>query len=444
MLSDSSASSTSGIANNETSFSSAFANFSSGEIFDQNSKRRSRLAVGEELKNHIMEIDPNECLAGEEDSFFVCDLGEVVRLYRNWKLKLPRVQPFYAIKCNNDSKVLTLLDKLGCNFDCASKGEIDKILKMGISPEKIVYANPCKSNSFIRYSKQVDVNLTTFDNFDELYKIKKLHPNCKLLLRIATNDQMAQCPLSIKFGSRNFETSVELMKLCKSLDLNLVGVAFHVGSGFSDLDSLRQAIKDSKELFVYAKSHLGIDMNILDIGGGFTLETFEESSSVANESLDENFPENLYPNLKIIAEPGRYMVSSAFTLACHIIARRGITNEKENTEKAVMLYLNDGLYGNLNCILYDHQKPVARILTRDGEFLYYKEYENSLTKRYPASIWGPTCDGLDCISEKTYLSHLLNVGDWMFFDNIGAYTSVASTSFNGFTQTASVKYVCSE
>ena len=79
-----------------------------------------------------------------DDAFFVCDLADVIRKMKIWKEQLPRVKPFYAVKCNEDPALLGLLAELGANFDCASKMEIKRILTMGISPNRIIFANPCK------------------------------------------------------------------------------------------------------------------------------------------------------------------------------------------------------------------------------------------------------------------------------------------------------------
>ncbi|MCH1932783.1 ornithine decarboxylase, partial [Shewanella sp. A25] len=83
---------------------------------------------------------------------------------------------FAAVKCNPDPEILRLMAKLGNGFDCASKAEIDLALKTGIDPSRIIYAQPCKTKSFIRYAAQKCVKQMTFDNADELYKIKANFP----------------------------------------------------------------------------------------------------------------------------------------------------------------------------------------------------------------------------------------------------------------------------
>lgn len=397
---------------------------------------KSETLVKQELLAQVDQVDHDVCDAGDEDSFFVADLGQVANAYRLWQAKLPQVHAHYAIKCNTDEMVVKLLGSMGANFDCASKNEIDTVLRLGFDASRIVYANPCKTNSFIRHAKNSNVNLTTVDNKQELYKLKKFHPECKVLIRIATDDESAQCRLSTKFGC-SLETALEeLLPECKQLGITAAGVAFHVGSGAKDFNSIHQAVKQSRMIFDRA-SALGMPMNVLDIGGGFERETFEESSSMVQYSLEKYFPSEFVDQngIRIIAEPGRFMVANAFTLAAHVIARRDLDSGLDGME--AMLYINDGVYGNLNCILFDHQHPVARVLKSQDQ-------EAEKSDEYVFLIWGPTCDGLDCVSPRAILPKNVQVGDWLYFPNLGAYTSAATTSFNGLGGRALVKYVSSE
>ena len=113
---------------------------------------------------------------------------------------LPQVHPFYAVKCNDDLAILKTLAGLGCGFDCASKvtkqyyfanfctlvlsspyntyiihtqGEIAAILNLGVSPNRIIYAHPCKQISHLKYAASNGVSMMTFDNEAEIHKIKE-------------------------------------------------------------------------------------------------------------------------------------------------------------------------------------------------------------------------------------------------------------------------------
>ncbi|CUM66091.1 uncharacterized protein PRCAT00003745001 [Priceomyces carsonii] len=420
------------------------------EIDSENNRSEdAKQLVGNALMHRISEVDHEVCDAGDEDSFFVCDLGEIYRSFQTWMSALSMVRPYYAVKCNNDRKVIELLGSLGVNFDCASRNEIDMILNLGFLPERIVYANPCKNNSYIRHADKVGVNLTTVDNCQELYKLKKFHPTCGILIRIATDDETAQCRLSTKFGCSLDSALNEILPLASELDLNVKGVAFHIGSGAKDFNSIYKAIQESRAIFDKGIQDLGFSMQILDIGGGFEAETFEQSSFVVKISLDKFFPE-LYSKahqIEFIAEPGRFFVSRAFTLATHVIARRDISHSlKQSSEIEAMIYINDGVYGNLNCILFDHQQPEPHVLTHKGIYRYgvYSDSDVDDEKGKFFSIWGPTCDGLDCVSNRSLLSEDIQVGDWVCFPNLGAYTSAATTSFNGLHTMSDTVYVCSE
>ena len=75
--------------------------------------------------------------------------------------------------------LLEVLSLLGTGFDCASKGEIKKVMSLGVAPDKIIFANPAKPASHIRYAASVQVSKMTFDNESELHKIKTFYPNSK-------------------------------------------------------------------------------------------------------------------------------------------------------------------------------------------------------------------------------------------------------------------------
>ncbi|KAL8937167.1 MAG: hypothetical protein Q9216_004565 [Gyalolechia sp. 2 TL-2023] len=391
--------------------------------------KQGKALVQDALKHRIEEVDTDGCSPGDEDAFFVADVGEVYRQHLRWKMNLKRVKPHYAVKCNPDTEVLRLLAALGTGFDCASKAEIEQVLALGVDPTRIIYAQPCKTKSYVRYAAQHGVKQMTFDNADELYKTKAHFPDAELFLRILTDDSSSLCRLSLKFGA-SLDCTKELLQLAKDLDLNVVGVSFHVGSGASDPQSFAKAVHDSRIVFDQA-ADVGFELKTLDVGGGFSGDTFEAMAYVLSEALDEYFP----PSVRIIGEPGRYYVSSAFTLACNIIARRDI-QDPTSLLTSYMLYLNDGVYGNFSSIIFDHQHPSPRILSK------HKGGKNTGLTDY--SIWGPSCDGIDLISAACTMDGVLDVGDWLYFEDMGAYTKCSATKFNGFTDSHEVIYISSE
>jgi ornithine decarboxylase len=352
----------------------------------------------------------------KEEAFYVVDLGKVLKQYQQWVKFLPRVKPYYAVKCNPNNAIIKTLASLGVNFDCASKTEIQQILGSGISPSRIIYANPTKMKSHITYAKSSGVDLMTFDNIFELEKIGEHFPNSRLLLRIITDDSQSICKFSTKFGAPMNQTN-NILSRAKELGLNVVGVSFHVGSGCMSPLSFISAIKSAQRVFLEAKE-IGFNFTILDLGGGWPGSDddgirFIDIADAIRPVLDSGFA----CDVEIIAEPGRYFVSQSHTLVVNVFAKRLM---EEANEKKFLYYVNDGVYQSFNCIFFDHYLPKPLVLDLKGR-----------TEEYKCTIFGPTCDSMDCIAKDISMPEL-EIGEWLYFKNMGAYTIAAASPFNGF------------
>ena len=151
---------------------------------------------GAELVKHSMLQD-----MPVEDSFYVVDIGVVISQYFQWRKYFPRVEIFYAVKCNPDPVIVKTLLALGVNFDCASRNEIRLIKKLANEMSKdpeIIYANPCKARLHLIEAVCKGVTLVTFDNIPEIVKCAAVSKHIKLVLRIVTDDRGSQCRLSSK------------------------------------------------------------------------------------------------------------------------------------------------------------------------------------------------------------------------------------------------------
>ncbi|KAI8811595.1 ornithine decarboxylase [Cladochytrium replicatum] len=394
-------------------------------------------SIGDLLKDRVCGI-PNYLDGDSEDAFFVADLGEIIRQHQSFRELLPRVEPFYAVKCCPDPVVVKTLVDLGTGFDCASQAEVKLVTDFGVDPARVIYANPCKQVSHVRFASNRGVKMMTFDNADELLKVKGIYPNAEMVLRILTDDSHSLCQFGVKFGAP-LERVPHLLQVARDNDISLVGVSFHVGSGCFNAVSFAAAVKNARMAFDMAKEY-GFDLKLLDVGGGFPGNnsgglTFQEIASVLGPAIDQYFPSN---DVRVIAEPGRFFVASAFTLAVNVVARRVVPRQPEDEagKPSYMYYVNDGVYGSFNCLMFDHAIVHPKVLLRNGEYRYNADNAN-LEENYTCSIWGPTCDSIDCISKKESLPEL-NIGDWMYFENMGAYTLCAASNFNGFRKSSIV------
>lgn len=354
-----------------------------------------------------------------EKAFYLIDLGEITKSYANWVNLLPLVKPYYAVKSNPNPILIEVLASLGANFDCASEAEIRLIIEATKDPSRIIFANPCKMSSQIRYARANDVDFMTFDCEEELYKIKLYHPYANLILRLAVDDSKSICKFNSKFGC-HVEQVEELLIITKTLKLNVIGFSFHVGSGCLSADSFYDAIGICREATNIAKK-LDIAITMIDLGGGFPgLDkeiTFEAIAQKINSGMNDFFEEEIRDkSIQFISEPGRFFSQKTHTLVLNVIGKKKVTNEHKET--IIVYYLNDGVYSSFNCIFFDYCNPVI---------LPFNERNGKLHK---SKLFGATCDSIDVIAEEIYLPELA-IGEWVYVEHFGAYTVAASSSFNG-------------
>lgn len=389
----------------------------------------------------------------EVGSFLVTNLATIMSQMVQWRKELPMVEPFYAVKCNPDPVVLRLLSHLGCNFDCATMGEIDLVCNglgeelsfgaKGLVSRGIVYANPAKMVHMIDFALSQSVAMTVFDGEDELHKMVSVsrHERLQLLLRLTTDDVASVCRFSKKFGCPAGPEVVRLLKVAKTLGLNVVGVSFHVGSGCGDAAAYSKALSDAANVFAAGRDLGFTDMHVVDLGGGYPgdttsgyggegMPTFVDLAKAIREGI-AGFLAALPPQdvlkMRFIAEPGRYFVSACTTVATKIYARK--ESPKHTHSNGQALYVDDGVYGTFNNVVYDHAHPIPLHLPS-----VLSKASDDKVELWPTAVFGPTCDGLDqmCVPEHTLLPKAA-IGDWLIWENMGAYTHTASFVFNGYT-----------
>jgi len=333
------------------------------------------------------------------DSFYVLDLQKLKHVYAEWTEALPHVKPYYAVKCNPTPAIVEALAKMGSNFDCASPAEIQQVLDLGVEPERILYANPCKRVEDIRFAKEKKIMRTTFDSVCELKKLAAVFPECQLLLRIRADDPSARCNLGVKYGAEEHEWDV-LLFTARTLGFDVVGVSFHVGSFASSPRVFNEALGKAERALDLAREH-GYDPRIIDIGGGFS----------ATHGLPKTI--SAPKGIQLIAEPGRFFVERVMELHTPVIGTKGSG-----------LTISESLYGAFNCVLFDHAAPQVKEV-RDE---FGNKIEGQAIKR---TIFGSTCDGGDLIYKEYDLPEGTDMGSWLIWENMGAYTCAATTRFNG-------------
>ncbi|NQU10373.1 type III PLP-dependent enzyme [bacterium] len=352
---------------------------------------------------------------------FVVDHDELRQNYATFRRYLPRVQAYYAVKANPDPAIVKTLYEAGASFDVASMPEFrivydyirtipDKQRQDWIW-DKIIYANPIKANEALRELNQYKP-LVTFDNVEEIRKIKRYAPQAGLALRLRVPNTGAMVELSSKFGAAPGE-AVDLILAADAAGLTVEGLSFHVGSQTTNFENYVAAINLAANVFREARDRGYQKMNLLDIGGGFpapydaTVKPFRELARIINRELDRLFAKNI----QILAEPGRFLVATAGTAISRIIG-------KAVRDGKLCYYIDDGVYHTFSGVIFDH--------------CHYHLKSFNRGRKQICSVFGPTCDALDVVSMAEQLPTNLQLGDLLFSEQIGAYSHASATYFNGF------------
>ncbi|KOC62412.1 Ornithine decarboxylase 2 [Habropoda laboriosa] len=350
-----------------------------------------------------------------QEPFCILDVADMMQKHKNWMSKMPRVIPHYAVKCNSNPMVLKILAAMNCSFDCASEEEIKQVMELGVSVKRIIFANPTKWSIQIKFAKKVNVDVMTVDGELEILKIKDVFPEAKIVIRFRCDAKGSLVSLGTKFGCDPDDEAVRLIHLTKSLGLTLWGFSFHVGSPCGDLSAYSRGIEICKKLMGVAKSIGCENVQLIDIGGGFSGNRdycIDKAANIINDAIKD-----IDPSIKIISEPGQYYVTSAFTLASYLHTKRVVSSG----EKMIRMYfMSCGVY---NCFIEELLNLKARLPVPLDK--------PASDEKFPSSVWGPTCDSLDCILKDVMLQEF-HIGDWLIWTDMGSYSISVSSPFNGF------------
>ncbi|XP_026228509.1 antizyme inhibitor 1 [Anabas testudineus] len=370
-------------------------------------------ALRDVIDSHIYEQT-----LSEKNAFFVADLGVIMRQHVRWRTHMAQIRPYYPIRCNSSPAVVEVLAALGTGFMCTNKSELELVQSHGIASEDIIYSGVCKQVSQIKYAAKNGIDLLVCDNEAELRKISRCHPSAKLLVQVSTETSSVEDEISMTFGC-SLKDCRHLLESAKELGVQVVGVRCHVSSSCEDDQVYVHAISDARCVFDMGEE-IGFDMKILDIGGGFSgSETqLEQINSAVMSMVDLYFPP--CSGVSIIAEPGSYFVSSAFTLAVNIISKEMVARDHQghvnddpspNDEPEFQYYMNEGVYGSF-------ASKLSETLIAPPSLHKNTSLDAPV---FSCSLWGPSGDDLDQVVDQCLLPEL-NIGDWLTFTHAGAYS----------------------
>ena len=317
----------------------------------------------------------------------------------------------YAVKANPSPRVLRCLIAAGINaFDVASPVEID--LVRSLKPNATMhYHNPIRSVHEIKHAVAKGIRSFSVDRLGELEKLFNHIPGTsEISVRLKLDLQGSAYNFGAKFGA-DADLCVALLRRVRDKGHH-VSMTFHPGTQCTDPQIWAAYIKDCADIAKRADCRL----QRLNVGGGFPSHRHQKQPDLApifdviKHSLARYFPTQAP---KLVCEPGRAIVADAFSLAICVKAL------SDNT-----IYVNDGIYGGL---------AEFRDIGHIERYQVVSPRNSALSKAHRDFIvFGPTCDSLDQLSAPLSLPANIQEGDYILFENAGAYTHSIATRFNGY------------
>lgn len=372
------------------------------------------------LKNYMSEQYFNRIKkfsVDKETPFLVIDTDIIKSKYTELKNQLPFANIYYAVKANPHPEVLSMLYEQGSNFDVATRFELDLLLSLNVSPDRVSYGNTIKKKNDIKYFFEKGVRIYATDSLDDVKNLAECAPGSKVFFRILTEGTGSDWPLSRKFGAHP-DTIHSIIIKAKELGLEPYGISFHVGSQQRDIGQWDDAIARCKYLFE-AAAEKGIKLKMINLGGGFPANYKDPTQSLdvyaeeIKRFLQEDFGNDLP---EIFIEPGRSITADAGVIVSEIV----LVSKKARNSLYRWVYFDVGLFGGL-----------IETLNESIKFPIFFERQGDAEE---VILAGPTCDGMDILYEqyKYKMPATTRAGDKVYILSTGAYTqSYSSVNFNG-------------
>jgi ornithine decarboxylase len=344
----------------------------------------------------------------------ILDCERIRAQYRNLKKALPGVALHYALKPMPHPAVVRTIIKEGGYLDLATTGEVQLAERLKVRPERCIHTHPIKRPEDIANALEFGVTTFVADNPDEVRKFARLTRQAQLLLRVSFRSPGAMVDLSRKFGC-DPEDVLSLARLAAELGIRVRGLSFHVGSQVPDAAKHVEALEACARLMAAARREKLGTFDTLDIGGGFPIDYLQPVQDIGRFCAPLRAAIARLPGrIRVIAEPGRYIVGPAVIGVASVMGRA-------RREGHWWYYLDDGIYGSFSGQLFDHTRYPVEPLRTAGETL-------------PSVLAGPTCDSIDVIAENLMLPPL-KIGDLVIGRAMGAYTWASATEFNFYPKT---------
>ncbi|WP_339488922.1 diaminopimelate decarboxylase [Pseudomonas sp. EL_65y_Pfl2_R95] len=323
----------------------------------------------------------------------------------------------FAVKANSNLAVLNVLARLGSGFDIVSRGELERVLAAGGSPDKIVFSGVGKTRDDMHRALSVGVHCFNVESTDELERLQEvaaqMNVSAPVSLRVnpdvdaGTHPYISTGLKENKFGIAIADAEAVYARAAELPNLQIIGVDCHIGSQLTSLPPFLDAL-DRLLVLVDRLAERGISLQHLDLGGGLGVQYRDEQPPLAGDYIKAVRERIAGRDLALVFEPGRSIVANAGVLLTQV-------EYLKHTEHKDFAIVDAAMNDLIRPALYQAWMDVVAVKPREGQGRNY-------------DIVGPICETGDFLAKDRQLD--LAEGDLLAVCSAGAYGFVMSSNYN--------------
>ncbi len=334
----------------------------------------------------------------------------------------------YAVKANSNIAVLNVLARLGAGFDIVSIGELERVIRAGGDPTKVVFSGVAKQADEIRAALKAGIHCFNVESIDELDRINQVAAelNMKAPISLRVNpDVDAQTHPYISTGLKEnkfgiaIDQALQAYSKAKSLDhLAIVGVDCHIGSQLTTTEPFMDALARLLKLIDQLDAELDIQLKHMDLGGGIGVCYTDEVPPSIHDYIQAVREKIAGRNLALVFEPGRSIAANAGIMLTQVEFLK-ITDDKN-------FAIIDGAMNDLiRPALYSAYMEIIPVQLSDDD-----------SQAAQWDLVGPVCETGDFLGKDRKLT--LKAGDLLAVCSAGAYGFTMSSNYNSRNRAAEV------
>jgi len=349
------------------------------------------------------------------ESSIISNFQEISNIFCNEKRSV-----YYSVKANSSLTILKLLSNLGAGFDIVSIGELNRVIKVGADPKKIVYSGVGKSESDIESSIQLGIKCMNVESFAELERINKVASKLKIKAPVSIRVNPNIDPGSHEYISTGLESTkfgINLKNMMKAFTyankeeyINLIGVDYHIGSQIETLEPFIEAVVSVSKIIKELENNK-IHIDFIDMGGGLGIDYSNNkvpSMKQFGEAINKALIDNSLENYNLILELGRSIVGNTGYLITKV---EYIKNDSEKN----YVIVDAGMDNLIRPALYNAWHNII------------STNKNS-TEEILCDVVGPVCECADFLGKDRKLA--VEQSDLLIITSCGAYASSMSSNYN--------------